>query len=386
MPIQNFESTWMTDEHKMLLESATRFFKEQWGPKDEAWRAQGMMDREAWREAGANGFLCASMPEEYGGAGGDFGHEAALILAQAAAGQAGFGGSLHSGIVAPYILHYGTEEQKKRWLPKLATGEYIGAIAMTEPGTGSDLQGVRTLALKSADGETYKINGSKTFITNGQLANLVIVVCKTNKDEGAHGISLFVIETDEAPGFRRGRNLDKIGMEAQDTSELFFDDVVVSKHNLLGEIEGMGFVQLMQELPQERMIVAVAGIAAMELAMKVTLEYTKERKAFGKPIFSFQNTRFKLAECQALLMASRALVDAAMVAHLKGELGVERAALIKYWITDNQCKLIDECLQLFGGYGYMKEYVIARLYADARVQRIYGGTNEIMKELASRFL
>ena len=386
MAIQCFEPTWMTDEHKMLYDSAKRFMTDKWLPKDEAWRAQGMMDRQAWLDAGANGFLCASMPEEYGGAGGDFGHEAALILAQGEACIGGFGGGLHSGIVAPYILHYGTEEQKKRWLPKLATGEYIGAIAMTEPGTGSDLQGVRTLALKSADGETYKINGSKTFITNGQLANLVIVVCKTNKDEGAHGISLFVIETDEAPGFRRGRNLDKIGMEAQDTSELFFDDVVVSKHNLLGEIEGMGFVQLMQELPQERMIVAVAGIAAMELAMKVTLEYTKERKAFGKPIFSFQNTRFKLAECQALLMASRALVDAAMVSHLQGKLGVDRAALIKYWISDNQCKLIDECLQLFGGYGYMKEYPIARLWADSRVQRIYGGTNEIMKELASRFL
>lgn len=384
MPIQNFESTWMTDEHKMLLESATRFFKEQWGPKDEAWRAQGMMDREAWREAGANGFLCASMPEEYGGAGGDFGHEAALILAQAAAGQAGFGGSLHSGIVAPYILHYGTEEQRKRWLPKMVTGELIGAIAMTEPGTGSDLQGVRTSA--TLDGNTYKINGSKTFITNGQLANLIVVVCKTDKSKGAQGISLLVVETDEVTGFRRGRNLDKIGMDAQDTSELFFDDVVVPKKNLLGLQEGMGFFQLMQELPQERLIVAVGGVGAMELAMQETLAYTKDRQAFGKPIFNFQNTRFTLAECQALLMASRAMVDAAMVSHLKGELGVERAALLKYWITDQQCKLIDECLQLFGGYGYMKEYVIARLYADARVQRIYGGTNEIMKELASRFL
>ena len=384
MPIQNFESTWMTDEHKMLLESATRFFKEQWGPKDEAWRAQGMMDRQAWRDAGANGFLCASMPEEYGGAGGDFGHEAALILAQAAAGQSGFGGSLHSGIVAPYILHYGTEEQKKRWLPKMASGELIGAIAMTEPGTGSDLQGVRTSAV--LEGDTYKINGSKTFITNGQLANLIVVVCKTDKSKGAQGISLLMVETDEVTGFRRGRNLDKIGMDAQDTSELFFDDVVVPKDNLLGGQEGMGFFQLMQELPQERLIVAVGGVGAMELAMQETLAYTKDRQAFGKPIFNFQNTRFTLAECQALLMASRAMVDAAMVSHLKGELGVERAALLKYWITDQQCKLIDECLQFFGGYGYMKEYVIARLYADARVQRIYGGTNEIMKELASRFL
>ena len=384
MPIQNFESTWMTDEHKMLLESATRFFKEQWGPKDEAWRAQGMMDRQAWRDAGANGFLCASMPEEYGGAGGDFGHEAALILAQAAAGQSGFGGSLHSGIVAPYILHYGTEEQKKRWLPKMASGELIGAIAMTEPGTGSDLQGVRTSAV--LEGDTYKINGSKTFITNGQLANLIVVVCKTDKSKGAQGISLLMVETDEVTGFRRGRNLDKIGMDAQDTSELFFDDVVVPKENLLGLQEGMGFFQLMRELPQERLIVAVGGVGAMELAMQETLAYTNGRQAFGKPIFNFQNTRFTLAECQALLMASRAMVDAAMVSHLKGELGVERAALLKYWITDQQCKLIDECLQLFGGYGYMKEYVIARLYAGARVQRIYGGTSEIMKEVISRAL
>ena len=255
---------------------------------------------------------------------------------------------------------------------------------MTEPGTGSDLQGVRTTALK--EGDSYRINGSKTFITNGQLANLVIVVCKTDLSQGAQGMSLLVLETDALEGFRRGRNLEKLGMEAQDTSELFFDDVVVPASHLLGTQEGMGFAQLMQELPQERLIVAVAGIAAMELAMQETLAYTKERKAFGKPIFAFQNTRFKLAECQALLMASRALVDAAMVAHLQGQLGVDRAALIKYWISDNQCKLIDECLQLFGGYGYMKEYPIARLYADARVQRIYGGTNEIMKELASRFL
>ncbi|MDI1257795.1 acyl-CoA dehydrogenase family protein [Aquabacterium sp.] len=384
MAIQNFPAAWMTDEHKMVFESATRFFKEQWGPKDEAWRHAGVMDHQAWLDAGANGFLCASTPEEYGGGGGDFGHEAALVLAQGEAAIGGFGGSLHSGIVAPYIFHYGTEEQKKRWLPRLATGELVSAIAMTEPGTGSDLQAVRTLALK--EGDTYRINGSKTFITNGQLANLVIVVAKTDKDKGAQGISLFVVETNEAPGFRRGRNLDKIGMDAQDTSELFFDDVIVPATNLIGSAEGMGFFQLMEQLPQERMLVALAGIAAMELAMKVTLEYTKERKAFGKPIFSFQNTRFKLAECQALLLASRALVDAAMVEHLQGKLGVDRAALIKYWITDNQCKLIDECLQLFGGYGYMKEYPIARLWADSRVQRIYGGTNEIMKELASRFL
>src|SRR5690606_7992738 len=246
MTIHCFAPTWMTDEHKMLLDSATRFFREQWGPRDEAWRAAGVMDRQAWREAGASGFLCASMPEAYGGAGGDFGHEAVLILAQGEAAISGFGGSLHSGIVAPYILHYGTEEQKQRWLPRLASGELIGAIAMTEPGTGSDLQGVRTLAQK--EGDSYRLNGSKTFITNGQLADLVIGVAKTDKDKGAQGISLFVIETQTAPGFRRGRNLDKIGMDAQDTSELFFDDVVVPADHLLGGQEGMGFFQLMQEL------------------------------------------------------------------------------------------------------------------------------------------
>ena len=384
MAIQNFPATWMSDEHRMLQEAATRFFKEQWAPRDAMWRENGMMDREAWQEAGANGFLCASVPEQYGGGGGDFGHEAALIHAQGEAGLAGFGGSVHSGIVAPYLLHFGTEAQKQRWLPRLATGELIGAIAMTEPGTGSDLQGLRTLATR--EGDSYRINGSKTFITNGQLCNLVVVACKTDKDQGAQGISLMVVETDVVEGFRRGRNLEKIGMESQDTSELFFDDVLVPADNLLGDQEGQGFFQMMQELPQERLIVATGGIAAMEYAMQVTLAYTKERKAFGKPIFAFQNTRFKLAECQALLLASRALVDAAMVAHLKGELGIDRAALIKFWVTDNQCKLIDECLQLFGGYGYMKEYPIARLWADSRVQRIYGGTNEIMKELASRFM
>lgn len=384
MAIQSFPSPWLSDEHRLLQDAAGRFFREKWLPRDAAWREAGMMDRDAWREAGANGLLCASMPETYGGGGGDFGHEAVLILAQGEAGLSGFGGSVHSGIVAPYILHFGTEQQKQRWLPRLASGELVGAIAMTEPGTGSDLQGVRTLAIRHEDG--YRINGSKTFITNGQLANLIIVACKTDREQGAQGISLLLVETDVASGFRRGRNLDKVGLEAQDTSELFFDDVMVPLDNLLGSQEGLGFFQMMQELPQERLIVAMAGIAAMELAMQVTLAYTRERQAFGKPIFAFQNTRFKLAECQALLLASRALVDAAMVAHLKGELGVDRAALIKFWVTDNQCKLVDECLQLFGGYGYMKEYPIARLWTDSRVQRIYGGTNEIMKELASRFM
>ncbi len=386
MTVRCFASAWMTDEHRMLLESATRFFKEQWVPRDAAWRVAGMMDRAAWQEAGANGFLCASIPEEYGGGGGDFGHEAALILAQGAAGLSGFGGAMHSGIVAPYVLHCGTEDQRRRWLPRLATGELIGALAMTEPGTGSDLQGLRTVATRSEDGSSYTLNGSKTFITNGQLGNFVIVAAKTNREQGAEGISLFVVETDKVQGFRRGRNLEKIGLQAQDTSELYFDDVLLPRDCLLGEQEGLGFFQMMGELPQERLIVALQGVAAMDLALAETLTYVKERKAFGKPVFSFQNTRFKLAECQATLLSSRALVDAAMSAHLEGELGVDRAALIKFKVTDDQCQVIDECLQLHGGYGYMKDYQIARLYADARVQRIYGGTNEIMKELASRYL
>ena len=328
------------------------------------------------------GFLCAAIPEEYGGAGGDFRHEAALIYAQTEANQVGFGGFLHSGIVAPYILHHGTEEQKQKWLPKMATGELIGAIAMTEPGTGSDLQNIKTYATK--DGNDYIINGSKTFITNGQLANLIVLVCKTDREQGAKGVSLIVVETKNAPGFERGQKLKKIGMTSQDTSELFFNNMRVPQANLLGTIEGSGFVQLMQELPQERLIIALMGIGAMKLALDLTIGYTKQRTAFNKTIWDFQNTRFKLAECNSHYIASSALCDAATDALLKKELNGQHAALIKYWVSEKQCIVMDECLQFFGGYGYMTEYPIARLYADARVQKIYGGTNEIMKELASR--
>ena len=269
----------------------------------------------------------------------------------------------------------------------MATGELVTAIAMTEPGTGSDLQAIRTTARRGMDGQGdhYVLTGQKTFITNGGNANLIIVACRTG-GEGSKGMSLLVVETDHAPGFRRGRLLDKIGMKAQDTAELFFDEVRVPAANLLGAAEGQGFIQLMQQLPQERLIVALGGIAAMERALAETLAYVKERKAFGKAIWEFQNTRFKLAEVQATVLAARAMVDAAMVAHLNGELGVDRAALLKYWVTEQQGRVMDECLQLFGGYGYMSEYPIAELYTDARVQRIYGGTNEIMKELAARFM
>lgn len=376
----------------MLQDSVARFFKQEWVPRAAEWREAGMMGRDTWLQAGANGLLCASMPEEYGGGGGDFGHDAIILLEQAKANLSGFGGGLHSAIVGPYILHYGNEEQKQRWLPKMASGELVGAIAMTEPGTGSDLQNVATHARR--DGDHYVLSGQKVFITNGQNANLIIVVCKTDKTQAAKGISLLVVEVEKADGtlidgFRRGRNLDKIGMKAQDTSELFFDEVRVPVANLLGGAngeEGQGFFQLMQELPQERLIIAVTAVGSMERALTETLAYTQERKAFGKTIWNFQNTRFKLAEVQSQVLAARAFVDACMEAHLKGQLDAARAALAKAWTTDLACKVMDECLQLFGGYGYMMEYPIAELYADARVARIYGGTNEIMKELASRFM
>ena len=383
MSIEAFASNWMTEEHSMVYDSALKMFKS-WEDKDEQWRENGMIDREAWHEAGNMGFLCASMPEEYGGGGGDFGHEAAILLAQAQANQAGFGGMVHSGIVAPYILKHGTEEQKKAWLPKLATGESVGAIAMTEPTTGSDLQAVKTYAVK--DGNDYIINGSKTFITNGQHTNLIVLACKTDRDQGAQGVSLIVVETDALEGFSRGRNLKKTGLSSQDTSELFFSNVRVPQKNVLGGVEGLGFIQMMQELPQERLIIALSGCGAIKLALELTLEYVKEREAFGKSIWKFQNTRFKLAEVQADYLAVKALCDSAVEAMINGTLTAPQASLIKYWVTEKQCNVMDECLQLFGGYGYMTEYPIARMYADARVQKIYGGTNEIMKELASRFM
>jgi long-chain-acyl-CoA dehydrogenase len=390
MSLPLFPSAWMTDEHRMLQDSVARFFRERWVPRAAEWRAAGIVGPEVWREAGEQGLLCLAMPEAYGGGGGDFGHDAVMLIEQARANLSGFGGGLHSAIVAPYILHHGTEAQKRRWLPRMATGELIAAVAMTEPGTGSDLQGVRTVARR--DGDDYLLSGQKVFITNGQNANLVLVVCKTDRDQGAKGISLLVVEVADAegtlvPGYRRGRKLDKIGMKAQDTSELFFDEVRVPVDHLLGGAsgqEGQGFFQLMQELPQERLIIALSGVGAMERALEDTIAYTKQRQAFGKTVWDFQNTRFKLAEVQAHVQAARAFVDACMVAHLQGELDAARAALAKSWVSELQCRVIDECLQLFGGYGYMMEVPIAELYADARVQRIYGGTNEILKELASR--
>ena len=375
---------WMRDDHVLLADQAIRFFEREVVPHYDRFEAEGIVDRAIWEKAGETGLLAPMAPEEYGGAGGDFGHDAVIIEAAGKTGCDGFGGGLHSAIVMPYILHYGSEEQQQRWLPRLVTGELIGAIAMTEPGAGSDLQGVKTNA--RLDGNHYVINGSKTFITNGQQANLILLVTKTDPALGARGTSLFVVETDTAEGFRRGRNLDKIGLKANDTSELFFDDVRVPADALLGHQAGEGFVQLMQQLPQERLIIAIQAIARIERALEQTIDYVKQRKAFGKAIADFQNTQFVLAECKTEATVARTFVDHCITTHLNGGLDATSASMAKYWVTDLQCKIIDRCLQLFGGYGYMNEYPIARMYRDARVERIYGGANEIMKVLIARSL
>src|SRR6188474_3000194 len=363
---------WMTEDVVLLEEQARRFIADEFVPHLDRWHEAGIYDRDVWTKAGEAGLLCASMPEEYGGAGGTFAHEAVINREFALAGFDTFGAPLHSGIVAPYILHYGTEEQKKRWLPKLATGEFVGAIAMTEPGTGSDLQGVRASAKKSGNG--YVLNGSKTFITNGQHANLIIVVAKTDPKAGAKGTSLMMVETDDAQGFRRGRKLAKLGLDAADTSELFFEDVKLPAEGLLGPEEGQGFVQLMKDLPQERLIVCTAAIGMIERALRLTIDYVKERKAFGKAIIDFQNTQFELAECKSEATIGRVFHDHCVERHIRHELDTATASMAKYWMTDLQGKIVDRCLQLFGGYGYMDEYPISRMYRDARVQRIYAGT------------
>ena len=375
---------WMTEDVVLLEEQARRFIAAEFVPHLEKWHDEHFYPREVWTKAGAAGLLCASMPEEYGGAGGSFAHEAVIDREYSLAGFDTFGASLHSGIVAPYILNYGTEEQKRRWLPKLATGELIGAIAMSEPGTGSDLQGVRTTAKKSGNG--YVLNGSKTFITNGQHANLVIVVAKTDPKQGAKGVSLMVVETADAQGFRRGRKLKKLGMDSADTSELFFEDVSLPAESLLGIEEGQGFYQLMKELPQERLIVSVHAVAMIERALALTIDYVKQRQAFGKKIVEFQNTQFVLAECKSEATIAKVFLDHCIERHVKGELDTVTASMAKYWLSDLAGKIIDRCLQLFGGYGYMDEYPISRLYRDARVMRIYAGTNEIMKLLIARSL
>ena len=359
-----------------MRESVRRFFEKEIVPYHDQWEKDGHISREAWLKTGESGFLCTEMPQEYGGSGLDFLYSTILIEELTKTGCSGPGFAVHSDIVVPYILHLGTEQQKKKWLPKMATGEVIGAIAMTEPGTGSDLQAIKTTAEKK--GNDYIVNGSKTFITNGYMSDLVIVVVMTATEE----ISLLLMDT-ETEGFTKGKPLKKIGMKAQDTCELFFDNVKVPQSNLLGN-EGEGFMYLMQELPQERLIVAILAIALSETAFEKTVQYTQERVAFGRPIAKFQNTRFKLAEMATEIQIGRTFVDKCLELHLKQELDVPTAAMAKYAMTDLQCKVVDECLQLHGGYGYMWEYWIARAYADSRAQRIYAGTNEIMKEIISR--
>ena len=382
MPI-DFTPSWMDADLAAFRDTVVRFAETEMAPADEAARKRGHVGHDLWRRAGEVGLLCTDIPEEHGGAGGDFRHEAIVYEETGRRALTGMNTGVHS-IVAHYLLNHGTDEQKRRWLPRLARGELVGAIAMTEPGAGSDLQGIRTRAERR--GDEYLINGSKTFITNGFLAGLVLVVVKTDPAQGARGTSIVAVETEGCTGFRVGRVLDKIGMKAQDTSELFFDDVRVPAANLLGGQEGQGFFQLMADLPYERAIIAVGAVAAMEGAYQATLAYVRERHAFGQPVAAFQNTRFKLAEVATRIKAARAFVDRCVEDLLAGRLDTATASMAKWWTTDLQGQVIDECLQLFGGYGYMNEYLIGRLYVDARIQRIYGGTNEIMKEVIARAL
>lgn len=374
--------TIFSEEHNIFRESARRFMEQEVVPNHEQWENDGMLTRDAWLKAGDAGMLLTNVPEEYGGMGGDFLYSAVVLEEQALTGCTGPGFNLHSDIVAPYLLHYGTEEIKKKWLPKMATGEVITGIGMTEPSGGSDLQALKTTAIR--DGDDYVINGQKVFITNGQLLDFVLLAVKTDPEAGGRGISQVIVEADRV-GFKKGRNLKKIGFKAQDTSELFFDNVRVPVTNLVGE-EGRGFKQMMQELAQERLIQAIRGAVTVEAMLNWTIEYTQNRKAFGQTVADFQNTKFKLAEIRTQAVVARTFVDRCLALHLAGELDSVDAAMAKMHVTDLQCKVADECLQLHGGYGYMWEYPIARAWADGRLTRIAGGTAEIMKEIISRDL
>ncbi|WP_210432792.1 acyl-CoA dehydrogenase family protein [Rhodococcus sp. DMU1] len=380
----DYRSPWESDDQALLRKHAAAFFRKEATPHQERWAQQHHVDREFWTKAGDAGLLCLGLPEQYGGGGGNFGHEAVVQQELALAHDTAFGFNVHSTIVAHYIAAYATDEQKKRWIPKMASGEMVIGVAMTEPGTGSDLQAVRTTAIR--DGDHYVVNGSKTFISNATHCDLLVIVAKTDPSAGATGISLFVAETRGLDGFERGRVLHKIGQHGQDTRELSFTDMRVPVENLLGGVEGRGFYQLMEQLPRERLILGIAGVAMAEAAVIETVKYAKERRAFGKPILDFQNTQFVLAECKTEVLAGKALMDHCIARYLDGTLDAATASMAKLWGTDKQVEIIDRCLQIFGGYGYMMEYPIAQMYAAARVQKIYGGTNEIMKVLISRSL
>ncbi len=376
------ERSIFNEDHILFRESVRRFLEEHAKPHHEKWEAQGYVDRDVWLKAGEQGLLLPTVSPDYGGAGATEAMSSVLIEEVARANTSGLGFGLHNDIVAPYIETYGSEAQKKKYLPAMARGEKIGAIAMTEPGTGSDLQGVRTSAKR--DGDHWVINGSKTFITNGYHADIVIVVAKTDPAAGAKGTSLIIVEAG-APGFRKGKRLKKVGLKAQDTSELFFDDVRVPADNLLGK-EGEGFVYLMQKLPWERLQIAITAHASAQAAIDTTVQYVQDRKAFGAPIGEFQNTRYKLAECQTEVEIGRVFVDKCLEMQIAGALDSATASMAKLWLSEMQGRVLDECVQLHGGYGFMWEYPITRAFADARVQRIYAGTNEIMKELIGRTL
>lgn len=367
-----------------LRDTARRFFEIEAVPHMRRWAQEQMVDRSFWKAAGDLGLLCMAVPEEYGGGGGSVTHDLIMLEEQVRVGEVGFGNLVHSGIVAHYLLSYGTDDQKKFWLPRMASGVSIAAIAMTEPGGGSDLASITTTA--RLDGDYYVVNGTKTFITNGGSADLILVAVKTNPAAGARGMSLLLVDTRNCQGFSRGRTLDKIGQHSGDTAELHFTDAQVPARNLLGGREGLGFNQLMHQLPLERLEIAVVGATMSECAVRHAVEYCKERNAFGKPLWAFQHVSFELAECVTLTRIARVFVDDCIAKYLAGALDTVTASMVKYWVTDTQCQIVDRCLQLFGGYGYMTEYPIARLYADSRAQRIYGGTNEIMKELIARSL
>ena len=374
----------MQDEEISIFADAVGKFYQQHAPQKrvQKWRDEGQVEREFWREAGAAGLLGVSVPEAYGGHGGDFRHDIVVIDQQSRHDVDGFAASLHNTIILPYLVRHGTEEQKLKYLPKLVTGELVSAIAMTEPNVGSDLQSITTTALK--DGNGYRINGAKTYISNGQTADFIVVVAKTDPNERAKGISLMLLETEGAEGFQRGKKLDKIGLDAADTSELFFDNVFVPAENVLGGVEGKGFYQLMGELAQERLVIAMGAASGIEKALDVTVEYVKSRKAFGQTIWDFQNTQFVLADLKARGTAARIFVNDCIARLLKGELDVATAAMAKYWVTELQGEVVDKCLQLHGGAGYINEYPIAKMYRDARITRIFGGSNEVMKMLIAR--